>query len=45
MNNGIVVTRTGDSNWYLKNTDFNDTPENAARWVKALMCYENDREV
>ena len=45
MTKGITITRTGDSNWYIKNTDFNDNPENVARLIKALNCDEVDCEV
>lgn len=38
----IILTRTGDSNWYIKNTDFNDTPEKTAEWVKYLKCKDNE---
>ncbi len=38
MTNGITLTRTGNSNWYIKNTVYNDTPEWAALWVKYLKC-------
>lgn len=45
MTKGITITRTGDSNWYFKNTDFNDTSENVARLIKALKCDGIDCEV
>lgn len=38
MIKGIILTRTGDSNWYVKDTDYNDTPELAAAWVKYFKC-------
>nr|DAJ25445.1 MAG TPA: hypothetical protein [Caudoviricetes sp.] len=34
----IILERTGDSNWYIKNTDYNDTPERTAAWIKSLKC-------
>ena len=33
-----ILERTGDSNWYIKHTNFNDTPERSAAWVKSLKC-------
>lgn len=41
MTKGIVLTRTSDSNWYIKNTDFNDTAEKAIKWVISLVCDDN----
>lgn len=41
----ITIVRTGDSNWYIKNTDFNENSENVARLIKALKCDEVDYEV
>ena len=38
----IILTRTGDSNWYIKNTNLNGTPEKAAEWVKYLKCKDNE---
>ena len=38
MTKGIILTRTGDSNWYVKNTVYNDTPERTAALVKSLKC-------
>lgn len=37
-----ILERTGDSNWYIKHTDLNDTPERAAAWVKSLKCDSDD---
>lgn len=36
-----ILERSGDSNWYIKHTVFNDTPERTAAWVKSLKC-DND---
>jgi hypothetical protein len=33
-----ILERTGDSNWYIKHTCLNDTPERTAAWVKSLKC-------
>ena len=33
-----ILERTGDSNWYIKHTILNDTPERTAAWVKLLKC-------
>lgn len=33
-----ILERAGDSNWYIKHTDFNDKPELAAALVKSLNC-------
>jgi len=44
MTSGITLTRTGDSNWYIKNTGYNDTPERAAAWVKSLKCDCDDAD-
>lgn len=37
----IILERTGDSNWYIKNTKYNDTPERTAAWIKSLKCDEH----
>lgn len=37
-----ILERTGDSNWYIKHTNFNDTPERTAAWVKSLKCGSDD---
>lgn len=34
----IILERTGDSNWYIKHTNFNDTPERMAAYVILLRC-------
>lgn len=39
---GIILERTGDSNWYIKHTVFNDTVERLAAWVKSLKCDSNE---
>lgn len=36
--------RTGDSNWYIKHTDLNETPEWFAALVKSLKCYCDDAD-
>lgn len=38
----IILERTGDSNWYIKHTKFNDTPERAAACIKSLKCDSDD---
>lgn len=40
MTKGITLTRNGYGNWFIKNTDFNDTPEKSAAWVR-VCCAEN----
>lgn len=40
----IILERTGDSNWYIKHTNLNDTSERAAAWVKSLKCDCNDAD-
>ena len=37
-----TLERNGDSNWYIRHTNFNDTPERAAAWVKSLKCEHDD---
>lgn len=37
-----ILERTGDSNWYIKHTDLNDTPARSAALVKLLKCDSND---
>lgn len=37
MTKGITLTRNGYGNWYIKNTDFNDTPHNSAIFVKDML--------
>ena len=39
-----ILERTGDSNWYIKYTNFNDTPERTATWIKSLKCDSNDED-
>lgn len=39
-----ILERSGDSNWYIKHTAFNDTPERSAAWVKSLKCDSNDED-
>ena len=39
-----ILERTGDSNWYIKHTDLNDTPERAVAWVKSLKCDCDDAD-
>ena len=38
----VTFERTGDSNWYIKHTCLNDTPEHMAAWVKSLKCDSDD---
>ena len=40
----VILERTGDSNCYIKHTDFNDTPERLAAWVKSLKCDCDDAD-
>lgn len=40
----IILERTGDSNWYIKHTNLNDTPEQSAAWVKYLKCDCDDAD-
>ncbi len=37
MTKGITLTRNGYGNWYIKDTDFNDTPDNSATFVKGML--------
>ena len=39
-----ILERTGDSNWYIKHTDLNDTSERVAAWVKLLKCDCDDAD-
>lgn len=39
-----ILECTGDSNWYIKHTNFNYTPERAAAWIKSLKCDSNDED-
>lgn len=39
-----ILERTGDSNWYIKHTCLNDTPERAAAWVMWLKCDSDDAD-
>lgn len=32
----LILERTGHSNWYIKHTNLNYTPERSAAWVKSL---------
>lgn len=41
MTKGITLTRNGYGNWFIKNTDYNDTPDNSAALVKSVCCVEN----
>lgn len=39
----IILERTGDSNWYIKHTDLNDTSERITALLKSIIgC--NDAE-
>lgn len=40
----IILERTGDSNWYIKHTNLNDTPNRSAEWVKSLKCDCDDAD-
>lgn len=40
----IILERTGDSNWYIKHTNLNDTSERSAVWVKSLKCDYDDAD-
>lgn len=44
MTEGITLTRNGYGNWFIKNTDYNDTHQNSAALVKEACCAENDAE-
>lgn len=44
MTKGITLTRNGYGNWFIKNTDYNDTPQNSAALVKGARCAENVAE-
>lgn len=37
----IILERTGDSNWYIKHTNLNDTSERSAALVKLLKCVDD----
>lgn len=45
MTKGITLTRNGYGNWFIKNTDHNETPKNSAALVKSVCCAENIVEV
>lgn len=38
-----IFERTGDSNWYIKHTNLNDTPEGSTAWIKAMINDEQDK--
>lgn len=42
MTNGITLTRNGYGNWFIKNTDYNETPENSAAMLKWSAESEDD---
>lgn len=44
MTKGVTLTRNGYGNWFIKDTDFNDTPERSAVWVRSICCAENVAE-
>lgn len=44
MTKGITLTRNGYGNWFIKDTEFNDTPERSAAWVKDVCCVKNATE-
>lgn len=39
----IILERTGDSNWYIKHTNINDTSERSAAWIKVMINDEQDK--
>lgn len=39
-----ILERMGDSNWYIKHTNLNDTPERSAALVKSLKCDCDDAD-
>lgn len=39
-----ILERTGDSNWYIKHTNLNDTSERTAAWIKSLKCDFDDAD-
>lgn len=43
MVKGITLTRNGYGNWYIKDTELNDTPERSASWIKAMINDEQDK--
>ena len=43
MTKGITLTRNGYGNWYIKNTELNDTPEHSAAWIKAMIKDEQNK--
>ena len=43
MTKGITLTRNGYGNWYIKNTELNDTPERSAAWIRAMTKDEQDK--
>lgn len=43
MIKGITLTRNGYGNWYIKDTELNDTPERSAAWIKVLINDEQDK--
>ena len=44
MTKGITLTRNGYGNWFIKDTDLNDTPERSAALVRSVCCAENVAE-
>jgi len=44
MTKGITLTRNGYGNWFIKNTDYNETPEKSAALVNSVRCAENNAE-
>ena len=44
MTKGITLTRNGYGNWFIKNTNSNDTPKNSAALVKSVCCAKNATE-
>lgn len=33
----LILERTGNSNWYIKHTNLNDTSERIAEWIKSII--------
>lgn len=43
MTKGITLTRNGYGNWFIKDTDLNDTPEHAAALIKGIIGNGQDK--
>lgn len=44
MAEGITLTRNGYGNWFIKDTELNDTPERSVAWIKSLKCDRDDAD-